>query len=146
MKRSDDAHCLLAVDGFVVLAASEEEGECFVLVETTSNRAGCPECGVIATGHGRSVVQVRDLPSGGRPVRRVWRKHRWICREQDCPRRTFIEQSQFIEGTLSAAPRSRSAREGRARRPGRRPRRVRARHLLRICDGGRAPPCRAPRR
>jgi len=44
-----------------VLATSEEDGECFVLVETTNGRTGCPACGVIATGHGRSVVQIRDL-------------------------------------------------------------------------------------
>ena len=28
-----------------------------------------PRCGVLATGHGRSVVQVRDLPISGKPVR-----------------------------------------------------------------------------
>lgn len=34
---------------------------------TTATVAGCPSCGVRATGHGRSVVEVRDLPAGGRP-------------------------------------------------------------------------------
>ena len=89
MERSEDAHALLGMEVFVVLATSEEDGECFVLLEPRNSRTGCPSCGVIATGHGRSVVQVRDLPMGGRPVRLVWRKRRWICEEHDCERRTL---------------------------------------------------------
>jgi hypothetical protein len=101
MERSDDAHCLLGMDGFVVLATSEEDGEWFVLVETTRNRMGCPSCGVIATGHGRSVVQVRDLPAGGRPVRLVWRKRRWICRDSECEKKSFTESHDLVEGSLT---------------------------------------------
>jgi len=101
MERSDDAHCLLGIEGFVVLATNDEDGEWFVLVETTRNRTGCPSCGVIATGHGRSVVQVRDLPAGGRPVRLVWRKRRWICRDPECEKKSFTEESDLIEGSLT---------------------------------------------
>jgi len=63
--RSRDASALLGMEGFVVCSQSEEDGELYVLVETTANVAGCPSCGVKATGHGRSVVEVRDLPAGG---------------------------------------------------------------------------------
>ena len=49
MEPSDNAHALLGMDGFVVLATTEEDGELFVLVETERTRAGCPSCGVIAT-------------------------------------------------------------------------------------------------
>lgn len=102
MERSgDDAHLLLGMDGFVVLSTSEEDGECFVLLETTRDRVGCPSCGVIATGHGRPIVQVRDLAFGGRPVRLVWRKRRWICREADCPTKTFTESHELVEGSLT---------------------------------------------
>ena len=101
MERSDDAHFLLGMEGFLVLATSEDEGECFILVETTSARTGCPSCGVIATGHGRSVVQVRDLPITGRPLRLVWRKRRFICEEPDCEQRTFTERSTLVEGALT---------------------------------------------
>jgi transposase len=97
MELSDDAHFLLGMEGFLVLATSEDEGECFVLVETTRARTGCPSCGVIATGHGRSVVQVRDLPITGRPLRLVWRKRRFICEEPDCKQRTFTEKSTLVE-------------------------------------------------
>jgi len=55
--RSRDASALLGMEGFVVLSQTEEDGECWVLVETTRDVAGCPSCGVRATGHGRSVVQ-----------------------------------------------------------------------------------------
>jgi len=62
--RSGDASALLGMEGFVVLSQTEEDGECWVLVETSRDVVGCPSCGVRATGHGRSEVQVRDLPMG----------------------------------------------------------------------------------
>jgi len=99
--RSRDASALLGMEGFVVLSQSEEGGELYVLVETTANVAGCPSCGVKATGHGRSVVQVRDLPAGGRPVRLVWRKRRWLCTDPDCDAKSFTEQTPEIEGSLT---------------------------------------------
>lgn len=100
--RSGDAHALLGMDGFVVISQTEEDGELFVLVETTRDVAGCPSCGVRATGHGRSVLQVRDLPFGGRPTRLVWRKRRWLCQDPDCPAKSFVEKSPLIEGCLTA--------------------------------------------
>ncbi len=99
--RSSDASALLGMDGFVVLSQVEEDGELYVLVETTATVAGCPSCGVKATGHGRSVVQVRDLPAGGRPVRLVWRKRRWLCTDPDCDAKSFTEQTLAIEGSLT---------------------------------------------
>ncbi len=68
-------------DGFVVFAMMEQDGEPFISVETKTNMVGCGSCGVRAVGHGRSVTQIRDLPSGDRPVRLVWRKRKWICRD-----------------------------------------------------------------
>ena len=105
--RSSDASALLGMEGFVVLSQSEEGGEVWVLVETTATVAGCPSCGVKATGHGRSRVQVRDLPAGGRPVRLVWRKRRWICTDPDGAAKSFTEQTPAIEGCLT----HRAARE-----------------------------------
>ena len=107
MDGSGDAHALLGMDGFVVLASTDEEGECFVLVETKDRVVGCPSCGVIARGHGRSVVQVRDLPMAGRATRLVWRKRRWLCPDPDCARRSFTERSDLVEGSLT----TRAARE-----------------------------------
>jgi len=64
---SSGATALLGMDGFVVLASIEEAGELFISVETSADVVGCANCGVRAVGHGRSVVQVRDQPVGGRP-------------------------------------------------------------------------------
>ena len=100
-ERSGDATALLGMDGFVVLSTTEEEGEVYLLVETAADVAGCVRCGVPATGHGRSVVEVRDLPAGGRPVRLVWRKRRWVCGDFDCPAKTFTEESPLVEGCLT---------------------------------------------
>jgi transposase len=64
------------MDGFVVLSATEPDDELCLLVETKNTVVGCKNCGVRVVGHGRSEVQVRDLPIAGRPVRLVWRKRR----------------------------------------------------------------------
>ncbi len=87
---------LLGLDGFRVLSALEENGELFVLVETTSEVVGCPECGVVARIKERPRVEVRDVAAGGRPVRLVWRKRRWVCREALCPKGSWRETSQEI--------------------------------------------------
>ncbi len=98
---SSDATALFGMDGFVVLVMDQLDGEWWLLVETTETVAGCPGCGVRAVGHGRSTVQVRDLPNGSGAVRLVWRKRRWRCPDSDCERRTFIEQSDLLEGSLT---------------------------------------------
>ena len=103
---SSDATALLGMDGFVVLTMDRIEGEWWLLVETTATLAGCPDCGVRAIGHGRSTVQVRDLPNGSGPVRLVWRKRRWQCPDPDCERRTFTERSELVEGSLTCRARA----------------------------------------
>jgi transposase len=90
------------MEGFVVLSQLEEDGEVWILVETSAEVAACPGCAVRATGHGRSEVQIRDLPIGGRPVRLVWRKRWWICMNPDCAGKSFTEQASEIEGSLTA--------------------------------------------
>jgi len=99
--RSSDASALLGMAGFVVLSQTEDDGELWILVETTADVAGCPRCGVVATGHGRSEVQVRDLPAGGRPVRLLWRRRRWLCSDPDCAAKSFTEQSDLVEVSLT---------------------------------------------
>jgi transposase len=103
---SGEATALLGMDGFVVLSMTEEDGEWWLLVEAKAASVGCPSCGVRAVGHGRSVVQVRDLPVSGKPVRLLWRKRRWRCTDTDCPRRTFSEHSPFVEGSLTRRARA----------------------------------------
>jgi transposase len=100
-ERSGGATALLGMDGFVVLTSTEIDGELWLLVETNRDVVGCARCGVRATGHGRSVVSVRDLPIGGRPVRLLWRKRRWICADGDCPAMSFTESSALVAGCLT---------------------------------------------
>ena len=59
---------LFRLDGFRVLSAAEVGGELEMLVETTAELVGCPECGAVARPKDRRPVWVRDLPIGGRPV------------------------------------------------------------------------------
>jgi transposase len=106
MERSGDATELLGMDGFVVLVMDQVDGEWWLLVETTATVAGCPDCGVRAIGHGRSTVQVRDLPNGSGAVRLVWRKRRWRCPDPDCERWTFTERSELVEGSLTQRART----------------------------------------
>jgi len=94
------------MDRFVVLAMTEHDGEWWLLVETTADLVGCPRCGVTAIGHGRSVVQIRDLPASGRAVRVCWRKRRWRCADPDCETKTFTEQSPLVEGSLTTRARA----------------------------------------
>ena len=65
-------------------------------VESCNQLAGCPDCGVIAQGHGRVVVEVIDAPWAGVPARIRWHKRRWICREHTCETVTFLERSDKV--------------------------------------------------
>ncbi|WP_292651297.1 ISL3 family transposase [Nocardioides sp.] len=70
-------------------------------VESPPGLMGCPTCGVIAHSKGRRLVQLVDVPCFGRPVRLVWRKRTWRCREALCPTGSFTEQDDRV-----AAPRA----------------------------------------
>lgn len=85
-----------------------------VHVESVPGPAGCPHCGVVATGHGRDEVVLVDAPSFGRPVRLVWAKRRYVCREALCPGASFTEQDPSVappRGTLTTRAVSWAVRE-----------------------------------
>jgi transposase len=60
-------------------------------VGTGDDFTGCPDCGVVAVGHGRRGVRLHDIPCFGRPVMPLWAKRVWRCPDRDCPRSTFSE-------------------------------------------------------
>ena len=78
------------------MAAAEVGGELEVLVETTADLVGCPECGAVARAKDRRPVWVRDLPVGGRPVVLCWHKRVWCCPHALCPKRTWTETHPAI--------------------------------------------------
>ena len=108
MHRSQGASALLGLDGFVVGAQLEVDGEVWLSVETTADVVGCESCGTRAVGHGRRVVRVRDLPAGDRPVVVVWRKRIWRCVDPHCEVVTFAEDTDAIAPRAVATERARA--------------------------------------
>ncbi|MGA8993857.1 MAG: ISL3 family transposase [Nocardioidaceae bacterium] len=76
-------------------ASTDDDGVVRVDVETDQTLSGCPDCGVVAIGHGRRVQVLHDAPCFGRPVRVRWFKRIWRCGEESCPRQTWTEQHPF---------------------------------------------------
>ena len=101
------ATVILGLDGFVLLAVSQHEGELEQAVETTATEAFCHCCGVQARLHDRRPTWVRDLPAGGRPVTLVWIKRVWRCPEPACPTRTWTETCEPIRPRASLTERAR---------------------------------------
>lgn len=106
---------VLGLDGFRLLAATEDDGGLLMLVETTASVVGCSGCGVRARSKGRRRVRVRDLPVGGRPAVLVWSKRVWRCAEAACGIGSWSETSPVIR---SRAVLSERARREAARRVG----------------------------
>ena len=104
---SSSTVALLGLEDFVVLAATEVDGELHQLIETTADRVGCSICGVVAVPHGRRRVWVRDLPAGGRPVALRWSKRVWRCEDTDCERGSWTERSPAIASRASLTERAR---------------------------------------
>ncbi|MFJ5975634.1 ISL3 family transposase [Pseudarthrobacter oxydans] len=86
------ADALLGVEGIHVTAVTATASGLVLHVETGHDLASCPNCGVVAVGHGRRQVRLHDIPCFGRPVRLLWAKRVWRCPDPDCPRTTFTEE------------------------------------------------------
>ena len=95
--RCDRCELLLDLPGLHLVGAVSKARAGLVLeAESCDPVMGCPGCGVIATGHGRIVVEVIDAPWAGRTVRIRWRKRRWVCLEGACKVATFLEQDPEV--------------------------------------------------
>jgi transposase len=86
------ADVLLGVEGVHVSSVSATRTGLVLRVETGDDLTGCPDCGVVAVGHGRRRVRLHDIPCFGRPVRLLWDKRVWRCPDPDCQRTTFSEE------------------------------------------------------
>ena len=98
----DRCDLLVGLDGLHVVGVDRDDGGALtVTLESAATVMGCPGCGVVAGGHGRVAVRLVDAPAMGRPVRIVWRKRRWVCREPACRVGSFVERDERV-----AAPRA----------------------------------------
>lgn len=86
---------LLGLDGVHVEHVDRRDGLLVVTVSSPAAPTGCPDCGVIAVGRGRRRRVLHDVPGAGR-VRIVWRQRVWRCGEEQCARKTFVEQLPAI--------------------------------------------------
>jgi transposase len=92
-RRADE---LFGVEGVHVLdVTTRDDGTIMLDVESDADLTGCPDCGVVAVGHGRRVQVLHDAPCFGRPVRVRWRKRIWRCPERSCPRSTWTEDHPY---------------------------------------------------
>ena len=110
--RSDDASCLLGLEGLaverVVLIAVGVK--IVQLVTDDPEAARCPVCGSLSTsGKDWVLTRPRDLPCGGEFAVVQWRKRRWRCRTQDCPRGSFTEQVGQVPAGMRTTTRLRAA-------------------------------------
>lgn len=95
-KSSGLAETMLGLIGFRVLTVQEAPTELIIRVETTMTIVGCAGCGVRAESQDRMPIEIRDLSCFGRPVRLVWVKRRWRCRELGCSVKTWTESSPEV--------------------------------------------------
>jgi transposase len=85
----------------IVTLFAERDGEILLVhIETQDRAVGCSKCGVIAQVKERPAVTLCDLAVYGVPSKLVWHKRRFVCRDPDCPVKTWTEEDHRI-----AAPR-----------------------------------------
>jgi transposase len=91
----DRTTLLFSLPGFRVLNVSlDPDGGRLVLVESVAKGGGCPSCGVMSSRiKDRPICRLKDLPHRGVPLRLWVCKRRFVCGEQLCARRSFIEVS-----------------------------------------------------
>lgn len=82
---------LVGLPGVHVEHVDRRDGLLVVTVSSPAAPAGCPSCGVVATGRGRRRRVLHDVPGATR-VRIVWRQRVWRCDDEGCLRKTFTEQ------------------------------------------------------
>jgi transposase len=110
--RSDDASCLLGLEGLaverVVLIAVGVK--IVQLVTDDPDAARCPVCRSVSTsGKGWVLTRPRDLPCGGEFALVQWRKRRWRCRTEGCARQSFTEQVGQVPAGMRTTTRLRTA-------------------------------------
>jgi len=110
--RSDDAWCLLGLAGLAVerVVRTELGVKIVQLVTDDQDAARCPACARVSTsGKDWVLTRPRDLPCGGELALVLWRKRRWRCRTEECPRQSFTEQVAQVPARMRTTTRLRAA-------------------------------------
>jgi transposase len=110
--RSDDASCLLGLEGLAVerVVRTASGVKIVQLVTDDPDAARCPGCRVVSSsGKDWVLTRPRDLPCGGEFAVVQWRKRRWRCRTEDCGRQTFTEQVAQVPAGMRTTTRLRTA-------------------------------------
>jgi transposase len=80
------------------------------LVTDDPDAARCPVCATVSTsGKDWVLTRPRDLPCGGEFAQVQWRKRRWRCRTEVCPRASFTEQVAQVPAGMRTTTRLRAA-------------------------------------
>jgi hypothetical protein len=67
--------------------------EITLTLRTTSLTASCPSCGTQSSQiQSRYKRTLRDLPSGGRPIRLIVHVRRFFCKKRTCAQKVFVER------------------------------------------------------
>ena len=67
--------------------------EITLTLRTTSPTASCPSCGTQSSQiQSRYTRTLRDLPSGGRPIRLIMHVRRFFCKKRTCAQKIFVER------------------------------------------------------
>jgi transposase len=110
--RSDDASCLLGLEGLAVerVVLTGRGVKVVQLVTDDPDAARCPACATVSTsGKDWVLTRPRDLPCGGEFALVQWRKRRWRCRAGGCARQTFTEQVAQVPSGMRTTTRLRAA-------------------------------------
>jgi transposase len=110
--RSDDASCLLGLEGLAVerVVLTGLGVKIVQLVTDDPDAARCPACATVSTsGKDWVLTRPRDLPCGGEFAAVQWRKRRWRCRTQACARGSFTEQVGQVPAGMRTTSRLRAA-------------------------------------
>jgi transposase len=110
--RSDDASCLLGLEGLAVerVVLTGLGVKIVQLVTDDPAAARCPACGSVSTsGKEWVLTRPRDLPCGGEFALVQWRKRRWRCRTEGCARASFTEQVAQVPAGMRTTTRLRAA-------------------------------------
>src|SRR5436853_3359801 len=71
----------------------EVASEIRLFLRTTSETSSCPSCGTASSRiQSRYTRMLRDLPSGGRPIRLTIHVRRFFCKKSTCAQKIFAER------------------------------------------------------